>query len=152
MAVAREDGVSSQTAWFTAPNGNIRRVIMRCFYQADGFLFIDLPMDDTSATGIPTCSGVDENGLTYTSAATGVKVRDIDRSVTKKFMSGWDIGRIATDLGVPREEVNIALGKYQQITGTADLDELREVCWEWASEEKLYDGQSVIRVNGTVLV
>jgi hypothetical protein len=151
MALAKEDGASSQMVWFTSPNGNIRRVVMRCFYLGSNYLFIDLPLDDKSSTGIPTCSGIDDNGMYYITTNIDVRISAVDREVANKFMCGWDFGRIADHLSIDRSQVREALERYQQITNTADLDELREVSWEWAADEKMFDSLSVIRANGCAL-
>ncbi len=150
MAVAKDAGVSTQVCWYLSPCGNMRRVLLRCYYiEDDTYLCIDIPIDDTSDP-IMDVEGVSKDGKFY------IKFGELYRSVDHytamhKFMSGWDVGRIAEHLGWERSQVIICLDGFCADVYAEDFDQMRERIWEWAAEGKIWDPYTIIRVNGAAL-
>jgi hypothetical protein len=124
-------------------------VLMRCFYLDDGnFLFIDIPVDDPSTTFI--------EGVTVKNDQLVFQVGEYEitldsQAVYSRFMSGWDITRIAESLKWDRQQVLDTLDTFRQIMGATDLEEMREILWHWAFDGKAFDQYSMIRANGKVL-
>jgi hypothetical protein len=153
MAVAKDAGVSSQMVWFMSSAGDLRRVLMRCFYLEDTghYMFIDVPVDDAAEDYMGKAAHKNEDGEFCITV--GEKCRTLeDTSVLGMFMSGWDIGRTAGYLGWKRERVLDVLDQYRETFGAADFDQMREYIWEWISNEKIFDPLALVRCNSTALV
>jgi len=150
MAVAKNAGVGTQVCWFLSPCGNMRRVLLRCFYMEDGtYLCIDIPIDDASDP-LMNVEGVNKDGKFCVKF--GDQYRSVDHyTVLHKFMSGWDVGRIAEHLGWERSQVITCLDGYRVDVCAENLDQMREIIWEWTAEGKIWDPYSIMRVNGAAL-
>jgi hypothetical protein len=150
MTMAKENKVSSNLCWFVCPKGNMTWVLMRCFYLDDGnFLFIDIPVDDPSTEFIDKVA-VKNDQLVFRVGEWEITLDS--QTVYSRFMSGWDITRIAESLKWDRQQVLDTLDTFRQIMGATDLEEMRETLWHWAFDGKAFDQYSMIRANGKALI
>jgi PAS domain-containing protein len=150
VAVAKDAGVSTQVCWYLSPCGNIRRVLLRCFYMEDDtYLCIHVPIDDESDP-IMDVDGVNKDGRFCIKF--GERCRSADHyTAMHKFMSGWDVGRIAEHLGWERSQVITCLDGFRADVCAEDFDQMREIIWEWTAEGKVWDPYTIVRVNGAAL-
>jgi hypothetical protein len=150
MAIAKDSGVSSQTVWFISPCGNIKRVLMRCWYLGPNYLFLDAPLDDTTTYVDAREMGVKDGQLAL--IVGGRHNTSEDTVVLHKWMSGWDIGHIAKHTKQKREQVVEVLDTMGAHFGVGDHDELREALWDYASEDRFWNPYGLVRANGKALV
>ncbi len=150
MAVAKDAGAGSQVCWLLSPCGNMRRVLLRCLDMEDGtYLCINAPIDDSSDS-VVNMKGVNKDGRFCIKF--GERYRSIDHyTALHKFMSGWDVERIADHLGWERSQVITCLDEFRADVRADDLDQMREIIWELTAEGKIWDPYAIVRVNGAAL-